>query len=58
MSPPEPIGLAISQTTGLITGTVNSFGTASVTVTAVSGIGSTGFTTFTWRVIREACPTC
>jgi hypothetical protein len=53
-----PPGLAINPSTGLISGTVNSLGTATVTVTAVSGIGSSGFITFNWTVRREACPTC
>ncbi len=53
-----PSGLNIGPSTGLITGTTNAFGTYDVTVTAVSGVGSVGHTRFTWRVIREACPTC
>lgn len=53
-----PPGLNINPSTGLITGTVNSIGTADVTVTAVAGIGSVGHTRFTWTVRREPCPTC
>ena len=42
-TPPETAFLYRSAAVGLIFGTVNSLGTATVTVTAVSGIGSSGF---------------
>ncbi|WP_223837641.1 S8 family peptidase [Streptomyces venezuelae] len=53
-----PTGLTINATTGLISGVARGAGTRTVTVTATDAAGATGSTTFTWRVIRDACPTC
>ncbi|MGW6704934.1 Ig domain-containing protein [Streptomyces sp. NPDC054956] len=51
-------GTSINPSTGLISGVVRSYGTRTVTVTIRDSIGQTGSTTFTWRVIRDACPRC
>ncbi|MGW7440001.1 Ig domain-containing protein [Streptomyces sp. NPDC054849] len=53
-----PTGTSINATTGLISGFLRGTGTRTVTVTATDAAGSAASTTFTWRVIREACPLC
>ncbi|MEV6951120.1 Ig domain-containing protein [Streptomyces sp. NPDC051183] len=53
-----PTGAVINPTTGLITGLLRGSGTRTVTVTARDAAGATAGTTFTWRVIRDACPRC
>ncbi|MFI6144666.1 Ig domain-containing protein [Streptomyces sp. NPDC051109] len=53
-----PTGLTINASTGLISGVLRGSGTRTVTVTAKDAVGATGSTTFTWRVIRDACPRC
>jgi hypothetical protein len=53
-----PPGLSINPSTGLITGNPSAIGTYMVSVTAVSGVGSSNFTTFTWTVMGEPCPRC
>ncbi|MFE2548074.1 Ig domain-containing protein [Streptomyces sp. NPDC059355] len=53
-----PTGLTINASTGLISGLLRGSGTRTVTVTAKDAAGATGSTTFTWRVIRDACPRC
>jgi hypothetical protein len=45
-----PAGLAISASSGLISGTPTATGTSTVTVTAKDSTGATGSTTFTWTV--------
>ena len=45
-----PAGLAISSSTGLITGTPTTAGTSSVTVTVTDTTGAVGTTTFTWVI--------
>lgn len=45
-----PAGLSINASTGLISGTPTTAGTANVTVTAKDGSGATGSATFTWTV--------
>ncbi len=45
-----PAGLAISSSTGLITGTPTTAGTSSVTVTVTDTTGAAGTTTFTWVI--------
>ncbi|MFD7628034.1 Ig domain-containing protein [Streptomyces sp. NPDC059851] len=51
-------GTSINPATGLISGVVRSTGTRVVTVNIRDSIGQTGSATFTWRVIRDACPRC
>ncbi|WP_327360447.1 Ig domain-containing protein [Streptomyces sp. NBC_01296] len=53
-----PLGLTINTSTGLISGLLRGSGTRTVTVTIKDAKGATGSTTFTWRVIRDACPLC
>ncbi|MFI6003344.1 Ig domain-containing protein [Streptomyces sp. NPDC051366] len=53
-----PLGLVINSSTGLISGVTRAAGTRTVTVTVKDAKGATGSTTFTWRVIRDACPLC
>lgn len=53
-----PLGASINPTTGLITGLLRGSGSRTVTVTAKDAAGATAGTTFTWRVIRDACPRC
>ncbi|MFF1494505.1 Ig domain-containing protein [Streptomyces sp. NPDC058304] len=53
-----PLGLTINQSTGLISGLLRGSGTRTVTVTIKDATGATASTTFTWRVIRDACPRC
>ncbi|MFD6973229.1 Ig domain-containing protein [Streptomyces sp. NPDC059979] len=53
-----PTGTSINPSTGLISGFLRGTGIRTVTVTATDATGSVGSTTFTWRVIREACPRC
>ncbi|MGW5851060.1 Ig domain-containing protein [Streptomyces sp. NPDC055254] len=53
-----PTGASINASTGLITGILRGSGTRTVTVTATDAAGSSGSATFTWRVIRDACPRC
>ncbi|MFD9357293.1 Ig domain-containing protein [Streptomyces sp. NPDC060031] len=53
-----PLGASINASTGLITGLLRGSGTRTVTVTATDAAGASGSTTFTWRVIRDACPRC
>ncbi|WP_030196939.1 putative Ig domain-containing protein [Streptomyces sp. NRRL S-87] len=53
-----PLGTSINASTGLITGMARGSGTRTVTVTATDATGVPGSTTFTWRVIRDACPRC
>lgn len=45
-----PAGLTLNASTGLISGTPTTAGTASVTVTAKDSTGAAGATTFTWTV--------
>jgi hypothetical protein len=45
-----PAGLAISSSTGLISGTPTAAGTSSVSVTAKDGTNASGSTSFTWTV--------
>ncbi|WP_329570218.1 putative Ig domain-containing protein [Kitasatospora sp. NBC_01266] len=45
-----PAGLSISSTTGQITGTPTTAGTAAVTVTAKDTTGASGSTSFSWTV--------
>jgi hypothetical protein len=45
-----PTGLAINPTTGVISGTPTTVGTANVTVTATDGTGATGTAVFAWTV--------
>jgi hypothetical protein len=53
-----PPGLSINPSTGRITGNPSATGTYTVTVVAAAGVGSTGFTSFTWTVMGEPCPRC
>lgn len=53
-----PLGASINPSTGLISGLLRGSGIRTVTVTAKDATGATGSTTFTWRVIRDACPRC
>lgn len=53
-----PPGLSINPSTGLIAGNPSATGTYTTVVTAVGGIGSSGFTNFTWTVVGEPCPHC
>ncbi|MBB5866863.1 hypothetical protein F4553_000242 [Allocatelliglobosispora scoriae] len=53
-----PTGMSINPSTGLITGPATTIGTYSVTVTAVGGVGLSGYTSFTWSVRHEPCPRC
>ncbi|MEC4575635.1 Ig domain-containing protein [Streptomyces virginiae] len=53
-----PLGTSINASTGLISGVLRGSGTRTVTVTARDAAGATASTTFTWRVIRDACPRC
>ncbi|MFF3723738.1 Ig domain-containing protein [Streptomyces erythrochromogenes] len=52
------LGTSINPTTGLISGVLRGSGTRTVTVTAKDATGASGSVTFTWRVIRDACPRC
>jgi endoglucanase len=45
-----PAGLAISSSTGAITGTPTTVGTSSVVVTAKDGTGASGSATFSWTI--------
>ena len=45
-----PTGLSINASTGVISGTANTAGTYSVTVTAKDSTGATGSASFTWTV--------
>ncbi|MGH3380442.1 MAG: putative Ig domain-containing protein, partial [Actinoallomurus sp.] len=45
-----PAGLSINASSGLISGTPTTAGTANVTVTAKDGTGASGSTSFTWTV--------
>lgn len=53
-----PLGATINASTGLISGVLRGSGTRTVTVTVRDAAGATASTTFTWRVIRDACPRC
>jgi hypothetical protein len=53
-----PAGLAIGQSTGLISGTPTTAGTSTVTVTATDGTGASGSATFTWTVTSGTGGTC
>ncbi|WP_405789994.1 Ig domain-containing protein [Streptomyces sp. NBC_01367] len=53
-----PVGASINPSTGLISGLLRGSGIRTVTVTAKDATGATGSATFTWRVIRDACPRC
>uniref|UniRef100_A0AAU2JI64 Ig domain-containing protein n=1 Tax=Streptomyces sp. NBC_00049 TaxID=2903617 RepID=A0AAU2JI64_9ACTN len=53
-----PTGAVINPSTGLITGLLRGSGIRTVTVTATDAAGAKGSATFTWRVIRDACPLC
>ncbi|WKD30959.1 Ig domain-containing protein [Streptomyces xanthophaeus] len=53
-----PTGATINASTGLISGLLRGSGIRTVTVTARDAAGATGSATFTWRVIRDACPRC
>ncbi|WP_327266087.1 Ig domain-containing protein [Streptomyces sp. NBC_01232] len=53
-----PAGATINASTGLISGLLRSSGIRTVTVTAKDAKGAVASTTFTWRVIRDACPRC
>lgn len=53
-----PPGLHINASTGVISGNPSALGTYTVSVTAVSGIGSSNFTTFSWTIMGEPCPRC
>jgi hypothetical protein len=50
-----PAGLAISSTTGLISGTPTTAGSNSVTVTAKDTTGATGSASFTWTINPSRC---
>ncbi|MFJ6780518.1 Ig domain-containing protein [Streptomyces yangpuensis] len=52
------LGTTINPSTGLISGVVRGSGTRTVTVTVRDAAGATASTSFTWRVIRDACPRC
>ncbi|MFD7095133.1 putative Ig domain-containing protein [Streptomyces xanthophaeus] len=53
-----PAGTSINASTGLISGLLRGSGTRTVTVTATDATGASAATSFTWRVIRDACPRC
>ncbi|CAM5357962.1 Ig domain-containing protein [Streptomyces avidinii] len=53
-----PTGASINSSTGLISGLLRGSGVRTVTVTAKDTTGAAASTTFTWRVIRDACPRC
>ncbi|MFF4445279.1 Ig domain-containing protein [Streptomyces sp. NPDC001502] len=53
-----PAGATINASTGLISGLLRGSGIRTVTVTARDAAGATASATFTWRVIRDACPRC
>lgn len=53
-----PTGTRIDAATGTILGLLRGSGTRTVTVTATDSAGNSGSTSFTWRVIRDACPRC
>ncbi|MFG2294970.1 Ig domain-containing protein [Streptomyces sp. NPDC048603] len=53
-----PTGTRIDPATGKISGFLRGAGTRTVTVTATDTSGNSGSTSFTWRVIRDACPRC
>ncbi|WP_314244989.1 Ig domain-containing protein [Streptomyces sp. DSM 40907] len=53
-----PTGATINTRTGLISGLLRGSGIRTVTVTARDAAGATASATFTWRVIRDACPRC
>ncbi|MFG2988160.1 putative Ig domain-containing protein [Streptomyces sp. NPDC048257] len=53
-----PAGASINASTGLISGLLRGSGIRTVTVTATDAKGAAASTTFTWRVIRDACPRC
>ncbi|MFJ3977436.1 Ig domain-containing protein [Streptomyces sp. NPDC090021] len=52
------LGTTINPSTGLISGVTRGSGTRTVTVTVRDAAGATASTTFSWRVIRDACPRC
>ncbi|MFJ1567394.1 Ig domain-containing protein [Streptomyces erythrochromogenes] len=52
------LGTSINPSTGLISGVLRGSGTRTVTVTARDATGAPASVTFTWRVIRDACPRC
>ncbi|MFD5621156.1 Ig domain-containing protein [Streptomyces yangpuensis] len=52
------LGTTINPSTGLISGALRGSGTRTVTVTVRDATGATASTSFTWRVIRDACPRC
>ncbi|MCX5583810.1 Ig domain-containing protein [Streptomyces erythrochromogenes] len=52
------LGTSINASTGLISGVLRGSGTRTVTVTARDATGASAPVTFTWRVIRDACPRC
>jgi fibronectin type 3 domain-containing protein len=52
-----PAGLAISASTGLITGTPTVMGTNAVTVTASDGRGGVGSASFSWSIVDSSAPT-
>jgi Putative Ig domain len=45
-----PHGLGINGSTGVISGTPDTLGTSTVTVTATDSLGKTGSTTFSWTI--------
>ena len=53
-----PAGLAISSSTGLISGTPTTAGTYTVAVTATDTTGASGSATFTWTVTPSGGGTC
>jgi O-glycosyl hydrolase len=53
-----PAGLAISSSTGLISGTPTTAGTYTVAVTATDTTGASGSATFTWTVTPPGGGTC
>jgi hypothetical protein len=53
-----PPGMSINASTGLISGNPSAIGTFSPVVTAIAGVGSSGFTNFTWTVQGEPCQHC
>jgi hypothetical protein len=46
-----PAGLALSASTGVVSGTPTTIGTQSVTLTVTDAVGKTGTATFTWTII-------